>query len=297
MMNCLNRCKPLLGTYVEVSIKAELSEDDLLDLSIDAFDAINDVHNLLGFHDPQSELSKVNRLAATECVAVSTPMREVLETALMISHASNGLFDITVAPTLIRQGSLPNLHQDSIVSSTGVSGEKSGGNWQSIVLTDAGVEFLAPVLIDLGGIAKGYAVDQAIKSVLRGSKAQGIDITVNAGGDLYMSQWQERSVAVRLPDSPSSHLDLPMLAPAVATSACYYSDSVGGDGQRQSVMIDPRKAAAVDQSYSVSVFAQSCIIADALTKLAFLHPEDGALIQSLGGQGLIMNQAGEVNLL
>lgn len=289
MMNCLNRCKPLLGTYVEVSIEADLSEDDLLDLSIEAFDAINDVHNLLGFHNPQSELSKVNRLAASECVAVSTSMREVLKAALMISHASNGLFDVTVAPTLIRQGSLPNLHQDSIVC--------GAGNWQSIELTDDGVHFLNPVLIDLGGIAKGYAVDQAIKRVLRGPHAQDIDITVNAGGDLYMSQWQERSVAVRLPDSPNSHLDLPMLAPAVATSACYFSDAAGDDGRRQSVMIDPRKATAVDNTYSVSVYAQSCIIADALTKLAFLNPEDGALIQSLGGQGLIMNQAGQVNLL
>lgn len=273
----MSRCKPLLGTYVDVSIEADLDDEQLLDLSIDAFEAITRVHNRLGFHNPESELSEINRWAQSgtkEPLPISDDLRNVMSLALDLSAASDGLFDVTVAPQLVQQGSLPSMHHDAILS--------GAGNWQDVHLSDDGLAFTAPVLIDLGGIAKGYAVDQAIDRVCAQKMNVDINLNVNAGGDLYLSNWQEESVGVRYPDEPNKHYEMPMLAPALATSACYFSE-------QDSVMIHPGSGEVRVQGYSVSVFAEQCMLADALTKLAFLNPRDCRVIRQYEGRAFLLD--------
>ncbi|MBB6522649.1 FAD:protein FMN transferase [Pseudoteredinibacter isoporae] len=275
--NRINRCKPLLGTYVDVSIEADLDDEQLLDISIDAFEAISRVHDKLGFHSPESELSEVNRWSQSgtkEPIPISEDLRTVMELALQLSAASEGLFDVTIAPRLVQQGSLPHLHHDAILSGT--------GNWQDVHLTEDGLAFSAPVLIDLGGIAKGYAVDQAIERIAANKMHVDIKLNVNAGGDLYLSNWQEESVGVRYPDEPNKHYEMPMLAPALATSACYFSE-------QDSVMIHPGSGEALVRGYSVSVFAEQCMLADALTKLAFLNPRDSRVIRQFKGRAFLLD--------
>lgn len=286
MSNTLSRCKPLLGTYVDVSLEADLSDDALLDISIEAFVTIERIHNALGFHDPTTELSVLNRLAQAnqqQLRPISDDMRNVLQLALQLSQASAGLFDVTVAPTLVSQGSLPNLHQDSIVAA-------AQSNWQDIELSSEGVRFHAPLLMDFGGIAKGYAVDKAIEGITAGPTGSSINVVINAGGDLYMSHWPQQRAGIRLPHDPSSHYPLEMRAPALATSACYFSE-------QESVMIHPAKQNAVVGAHSVSVFADSCMVADALTKLAFLNPQDSSVIRQFGGQAILIDQHGQLREL
>ncbi|GAA6152266.1 FAD:protein FMN transferase [Pseudoteredinibacter isoporae] len=266
-----------MGTYVDVSIEADLDDEQLLDLSIDAFEAITRVHDTLGFHNPDSELSDVNRWAqsgSAEPIAISEDLRRVMELALNLSAASDGLFDVTVAPRLVQQGSLPHVHRDAILS--------GAGNWQDVTLSDEGLSFRAPVLIDLGGIAKGYAVDQAIARIAANKMHVDINVNVNAGGDLYLSNWQEECVGVRYPDELNRHYDMPMLAPALATSACYFSE-------QDSVMIHPGSGEALVRGYSVSVFAEHCMLADALTKLAFLNPGDSSVVRQFNGRAFLLD--------
>lgn len=275
--NRMNRCKPLLGTYVDVSIEADLDDEQILDLSIDAFEAISRVHNALGFHNTDSELSAVNRWALSgsdKPIPISQDLRAVMELALQLSAASDGLFDVTIAPALVQQGSLPNVHQDTILSGV--------GNWQDVHLGADGLSFSAPVMIDLGGIAKGYAVDQAIECINASKMGVDIHLNVNAGGDLYLSHWQNETVGIRLPDEPNQHVDVPMLAPALATSACYFSE-------QDSVMIRPQNGEALVRGYSVSVFAERCMLADALTKLAFLNPQDSSIIRQFKGRAFMLD--------
>lgn len=283
--NRINRCKPLLGTYVDVSIEADLDDEQILDLSIDAFDAISRVHNTLGFHSADSELSAVNRWALSgskDVLPISQDLRTVMELALQLSEASSGLFDVTIAQALVQQGSLPDVHNDAVLS--------GAGNWQNVHLCADGLSFSAPVMIDLGGIAKGYAVDQAIERVNACKMGVDIILNVNAGGDLYLSHWQNETVGVRVPDEPNLHVDVPMLAPALATSACYFSE-------QDSVMIHPKNGEALVRGYSVSVFAQKCMLADALTKLAFLNPQDSSIIRQFNGQAFILDgQSGLLQL-
>lgn len=105
-MNSLSRCKPLLGTYVELTISAEESDDMLIDMSIAAY---AEIENLMSFHNPDSELSHIN-FAYKQACKISHETEEVLLKALEISKLSNGLFDISIAAKLIEQGLSPNIN-------------------------------------------------------------------------------------------------------------------------------------------------------------------------------------------
>ncbi len=130
------------------------------------------VERLMSFHDADSELSRLNRNAGRTPQTVHPWTWAVLRRALRIAEASDGLFDITVAPLLVREGLLPGTAETSLQC----------GNWRHIVLMPDCRVFLArPMLLDLGGIAKGFAVDRAIHELTRRRCTQGV---VNAGGDL-----------------------------------------------------------------------------------------------------------------
>ncbi|MFL2583134.1 MAG: FAD:protein FMN transferase [Gammaproteobacteria bacterium] len=253
-MSRLARCQPNLGTYVEVIVSGDVNEDELISASNAAFLKINLIQSLMSFHDEGSELTRINRYAAREPVPISLETKFVLEQALWLSDKTDGLFDITVAPKLVASKALPNHNFD--LSPT--------GNWRDIIIIDNEVRFTRPLLLDLGGIAKGYAVDQAIDVV-----DDSINITVNAGGDLRMRPWRGNQVEVRHPRSPHSEsIQIQMKNCAVATSATYYSEN--------GVLIvpkDPRASVNLDKNISVSVFAKDCLLADALTKVAYLDPD------------------------
>lgn len=282
-MNTLARCKPLLGTYVEVSITADVDNQALLEMSSAIFAEIENIQQLMGFHDPETELSQLNRKAHLKPCHVSPHMAKVIGQALQLSKLSEGVFDITIAPELIRQGLLPGVDQPL------------SGNWRDIQLEDDQVYFNQPLLIDLGGIAKGYAVDCAF--AVCGAEA---DIVINAGGDLRMSHWQGQQIAIRHPDLESGELmTVDMQNAALATSAPYFTEgqrSYGAKGcvmnGEKSAMICPFSRRPVTYYQSVSVFAPNCMLADALTKVATLEPDFEPILRALGAEALVVNYPG-----
>ena len=272
-MNKIARCKPLLGTYVEISITADMEDKALLEMSSAAFNEIELIQQLMGFHNPDTELSQLNRKAHLKPCLVSPPMKEVLEQALWLSRQTNGVFDITVAPELIKQGLLPDV------------GQQACGSWQDIQLEGDLVFFNQPLLLDLGGIAKGYAVDCAL--AVCDSRAK---VMINAGGDLRMSHWQQQQVGVRDPGSPHGELVcVEMKNSALATSASYFIPD-----QRQgakSALICPSSRMPIMNNNSVSVFAPSCMLADALTKIVALNWEYENILAAVDGQALVISDS------
>jgi len=287
-MNTLTRCKPLLGTYVEVSITADMDNQALLEMSSAAFAEIEQIQQLMGFHDPDTELSQLNRKAHLKPCHVSPHMVKVIGRALELSELSGGVFDITIAPELIKQGLLPDLHQHV------------SGSWKNIQLEGDQVYFNRPLLIDLGGIAKGYAVDCALAVC-----ALDADVVINAGGDLRMSHWQDKQVVIRHPELESGEMiSVDMQNNALATSAPYFVEDqqpfgttagvkndmkVGINNGQKSSMICPFTRQPVNYRQSVSVFAPSCMLADALTKVAVLEPDFEPVLQTLGAEALVVN--------
>jgi thiamine biosynthesis lipoprotein len=128
------------------------------------------------------------------------------------------------------------------------------------------VRFHRPLRIDLGGIAKGYAVDRACEAL----RAHGVvSALVNAGGDLRVVGSTPWPVAVRHPARPAQRLPLCEIADgALATSAAYFLPMSAG--RRARALVDGRTRGLREWHGSVSVTAATCLRADALTKVVGL---------------------------
>ena len=141
-------------------------------------------------------------------------------------------------------------------------------------------------MLDLGGIAKGYAVDRALCMVENMVE----NITVNAGGDLRMKEWSGKSVGIKTSNTKGfkSIICVPMHQAAVATSGNYYMD------RNKNSIIHPSTKKSVKDQRSVSVFASSCMLADALTKVAFLDINLMPIFNPYGAKAISVDENGNI---
>ena len=95
------RARPLLGTLVEIGVKSDLPDDAFNALVNQAFARVDHIHHCMSFHDPNSELSQINRLSPGQTMMLSEHTAQVLNSALQIAQWSGGLFNPGVAPRLV----------------------------------------------------------------------------------------------------------------------------------------------------------------------------------------------------
>jgi FAD:protein FMN transferase len=260
----VRRCRPLLGTLVEISA-AGLEESELNAAVGAAFAAIERVQKLMSVHAADSELSVVNGHAARRCVPVSPETFEVLGRADRLAAESHGAFDYAVAPLLARWDLLPASLE-----------RKTTGSWRDVrLLPGRRVRFLQPLALDLGGIAKGFAVDQATETL---RKCRVRAARVNAGGDLRVFGAQPSLIHLRHPAMPGTFMErISVRDAALATSSPCFTEKVWRDPCRRrrvrvSHLVDPFRQTAVTGAVSVTVRAQECWLADALTKVVLNAP-------------------------
>lgn len=254
------RAQPWLGTIVEISVRGP-SEELCSDWITAAFAEIRKVHSLMSFHDEQSELSRLNHSAHLAGVECSKELCEVLRFAKHMYERTGGAVDISVAPTLVKQHFLPSHVQ-----------HESYGTPEDIIIEGNVVRFLKPLILDLGGVAKGYAVDLAIEKL----KSLGCEsASVNAGGDLRVFG-ESRQLYVRNDADLGVMNNMGDIADvAIATSAGYYST------QRDLVpYVNPVTRECLKTIPSVTVRAESCMMADALTKFVILKNPDSFGLRS-----------------
>ncbi|OAF17722.1 FAD:protein FMN transferase [Bradyrhizobium neotropicale] len=246
----MRRARPLLGTFVE--IEANGLVDSALDRAIaHAFEAIERVHRLMSFHDPDSDISRLNRHAASAPVAVDPWTMKVLRKARKLYQATDGLFDCAVGHEAIERGLLPSLGLDQLERGTFAALE---------CVSATAIRFSTRIAIDLGGIAKGFAVDRAVATL----RAHGVrDALVNAGGDMRVMGETPQPVHIRCPDDERHLLRVGLLRnAAIATSAA------GATVRKGSVQAAPAATFASDpEGAAYSVVAPTCLLADALTKV------------------------------
>jgi len=234
------------------------------------------IQTLMSAHDPASELSLLNREAELHPVTVSRDTFEVLRRAQGLARESGGAFDATVAPTLADWGLLPaDLRR------------QDPGSWRDVLLLGCRqVRFLRPLALDLGGIAKGFAVDRAI-GVLR---EQGVaSAAVNAGGDLRVFGPKAFTVHLRHPSAPHTFAHaIGLRQAALATSSPCFTER-SWRGRRISHLVNPWQRAAVTGGVSVSVRASECSLADALTKVVLNAPHRAPdLLARYGAQAWVL---------
>jgi FAD:protein FMN transferase len=269
------RARPLLGTYVEVT--AEGLPHSLLDRAVNAaFDAVELVQKLMSFHDPESDLSRLNRLAAIEPIEVHPWTVRVIGHALALYYATDGLFDCTIGAELLGWDLLPD---------HGFAHVQSGPSSAIQIVSKNCIVFQAPVAIDLGGIAKGFAVDRAI-AVLRGHGVR--TAIVNAGGDLRAFGAEARLIHIRDPLDRAATRPAGFLSNgAIATSSAAETLKVV-HGTRVSALVHAETREPITDCNAYSVIAPSCAVADALTKvLAQIKQTDIPCFRHLGATGFI----------
>ncbi len=291
----MRRARPLLGTIVDVQARAR--DDATAARGIEAaFAAIERVHRLMSFHDPDSDVSRLNREAFFRTVTVDKWTWRVLAAAKEFARESNGVFDVTVGRLLRKwnflprpsycyhprpntghpQGTRGNSQNKSRVVTREVlrCAQDDDANWRDIILEEENcmVRFRNRLTIDLGGIAKGFAVDRAVEAM----KSIGIEAgLINAGGDLRAFGLQEETVRVRYPLDPSRAAGVVILKNrALATSATYFSRKKHGARVR-SALVDGQTQQSFIDDVSISVAADDCMTADALTKIVFALRERG----------------------
>ena len=250
------RCKPLLGTFVEISV----SQIDGLMAVDHAFAAIQHVHELMGFHNPHSELSQINRYAHAQAVEVHPWTAQVIRIAKEIYRKSEGLFNCGIGHRLVTAGLLPR--------HINLSNHELGGIEDMHFLAPDLIESSRPVCLDLGGIAKGFAVDMAVRVLVSEGITSG---SVNAGGDLRVFGNMAFPIQIRNPELPDELIDIGSLKDgAIATSSLYFAKR----DQQQSHIINPLaqdlSEVYANVSGSYSILAKECVYADALTKVLAL---------------------------
>jgi thiamine biosynthesis lipoprotein len=251
----LRRARPLLGTLVDIRVE-ECDTGFAQRAVAAAFAEIETVHRLMSFHEAGSDLARLNRARPGDQVLVDTRTAQVLRCAEALRIESAGAFDCAVADALVAAGLLPPMP------------EAEDGAWETS--TGGRVEVTrSAARLDLGGIAKGYAVDRAVDLLLELGIRSAL---VNAGGDLRHIGAKAATIRLRDPADPSRLVaSLALRDRALASSAS--SGLAGEDSMlapRRSALIDPRSRRPLGPAAGVSVTAPSCMVADALTKVVLV---------------------------
>jgi thiamine biosynthesis lipoprotein len=281
----LRRAQALLGTFVEIEV-TDAGQCDAERAVEAAFSVIADVHRLMSFHEADSDLSRLNRMASSGAVALHPWTYAVLAMAVEMARHSAGAFDIGVAPALQRMGQLPGVSQSS---SAGMP------TWDAIeLLADNQVRFRHPaVLIDLGGIAKGFAVDRAVEAL----QSHGVrSAMVNAGGDLAAFGPEARIIHIRDPRCPDKLLcQVEVSNQALASSARRFDPFQSADSTDTAV-IEPKTQMPARAAYGATVRASSCMVADALTKVVMVAGEQaGGPLARFRASAIFVSTDGDIH--
>jgi FAD:protein FMN transferase len=308
----IRRARPLLGTFVEIAVAGAPS--DRLEAAVEAaFSAVATVHRLMSFHEPGSDVSRLNRDAATRAVKVHDWTYEVLATAIDMHRRSAGAFDISVVPALQRLGVLPDVSADlgqprssdlpmpaPLVRALACHAEGAACDAGTVhapiqLFPENQVRFASPaVKIDLGGIAKGFAVDSAVEALQQHGVADGL---VNAGGDLRVVGPRAHVVEVRDPRQPDRVIFRVTLNDAALASSAGRFDPLRSRYPLASAVIDPVTAMPAQSISGATVSAARCIIADALTKIVMNAGEGaGAALEYYGADALFVSSQGDAHM-
>ena len=280
------RARPLLGTFVEITAIGPRGCD--LDAAADAaFAAIAKVHRLMSFHEPTSDVRRLNREATTRPVQVDAWTWDVIATAVDLNRRSHGAFDITVAPLLQDAGLLPPPGSGSAAAAV----RASRGSIE--MLPDSRIRFCHPgTRIDLGGIAKGFAVDRGVEAL----RAHGVTAAlVNAGGDLAAFGQKAWSVEVRDPRDPAKTIGAIGITNEALASTGGVLDPFHSPCVAPTAVFDPRTRAPATGVVGATVRARSAMMADALTKVVMVEREAAAtLLAQLEAGALLVRHDGEM---
>lgn len=282
-MTLLRCARPLLGTLVEIRARGEPAAARRAVAC--AFEAVSRVHRFMSAHDAESDVARLNRSAHRHPVKVDPDTWRVLDTARTMAQASGGAFDICVAPVLARWGYLP----------AWLGRRDPKACWQDIeLLRGCRIRFRRHLAVDVGGIAKGYAVDRAAETLQRHGITR---FSVNAGGDLFVGDGPE-TLHVRDPADPLRLYAIGELSHAAAATSGAYFAQRERHGNIVHPIVTPASRQCAPLEGSVTVLAPQCVVADALTKIVTVLGEASPpVLNRFGAEALLLARGGSLRRL
>ena len=291
--------RPLMGMAFRIVIYSEDASVAKKASEI-AFDRVAVINAIMSDYDPSSELSKLSDLAGSGTAArISNDLFQVLQSGQILAGKSNGAFDVTAgAVTRLwrRARSLKRVPPEDVINNA-----KNSSGFRHLKLNKSQKTaelFKSGMRLDLGGIAKGYALDEALKVLRNNGLPRAL---VSAGGDIVAGEppvgkqgW--KIALLGLSDSKTEYIWLKDCA--VATSGDLFQ-FLELEGKRYSHIIDPRTGMAISEQRLVHVLAPNAMLADSLaTTISVIGQKKGLLLVAgdtrLGGRVAFRNKFGQV---
>jgi thiamine biosynthesis lipoprotein len=242
----------------------------------EVFEEIDRIDQQMSNYKPESELSQINRLAASEDVLVDPNLFALLRTSLRYSEDTGGAFDITVGPLMKAWGFFRG--QGRVPSSAELKEVLKHVGYQHVRLDPArrAIRFDVPgIELDLGGIAKGYAVDRAVRVLRENGIASafvssGMSSIYALGAPPGEKGWK---IVLRDPFDEKKAADVVYLKNFSMSTSGNYNKFFKLGGKMYSHIMDPHTGMPVEGMLATTVFAASGTDSDALSKLYVLGVE------------------------
>ncbi|MCE7902683.1 MAG: FAD:protein FMN transferase [Gammaproteobacteria bacterium PRO9] len=285
-----------MGTRIEIQIWADSEEQarPLLAAGMAEFDRIE---SWMSTYKPDSEISRVNRLAAHEAVVISPELFDIVQRSLEMSVLSHGAFDITFDSV----GRLYDFRKDVRPDADEIRENLPDINYRHVELDPAKstIRFSKEgTRINLGGIGKGYACDKVANLLRKAGVTSG---RVNAGGDTRLigdRHGKPWVVGIRDPDVEDRWVTRLALDNEAMSTAGDYERYFDEKGVRYHHIIDPKTGDSARSMRSVTVIGPDATMTDGLDDSVFiLGVEDGlALINATPGyEAVLVDAKGDVH--
>jgi FAD:protein FMN transferase len=271
------RSVPLMGTIVTIDVVANGAGDNdgaEREAAVNqAFDWFRTIERLCNRFDPDSELRRLTLHPGT-AVRASDTLFAALEFALAVAEDTGGAFDPTVGRRMEARGFDRDYRTGEAIQPSGVPDDAV--SYRDVHLDRANQTIVVdrPLLLDLGAVAKGLAIDFAAQEL-----APFEHFAIDAGGDLYLAgcnaAGEPWSVGIRHPRRDREAIEvLRISGAAVCTSGDYERPSPGGGSGHH--ILDPRTGDSADAVVSATVIAPNAMLADALATAALvMGPTEG----------------------
>lgn len=266
----VERVWPVMGTFASVTLCGDDAE--LLDIvSDETADLLETINSKMSVYIRDSEISRLNSTTGT--VAVSPLTRQMLERTRYYTEETGGAFDATVMPLIRLWGFSGGTTPEQLPSDTAIEAARHLIGIDKLEIGEESARLtVAGTTLDLGGIAKGFAVDRSYEAVIARTPVNAI---FNLGGNIRVHgkatpdrPWR---IGVQDPFEAGATLGVLTLVSgmALATSG-NYERYVMINGKRYAHIIDPRSGYPVEGMAGVTVLSESATEADALSTALFV---------------------------
>lgn len=285
-----------------ITISAVSDSKDTAETAIEkAFSEIEKLERLLNFFSEKSEIAEINKNAGEKPVVVSPETIETLERAVYASEKTNGEFDITIGPVM----TLWDFHNKIKPEDTALKEKLQLVNYKDIIIDKNSQSVYLKkkgMLIDLGGIAKGYAADRAAEIMKTSGIKSGL---VAIAGDIKASGLKPdgKPWKIGIKDPRPANKDNEIMATieladmAISTSGDYERYFIAKD-KRFHHILAPKTGYPADGCQSVSIIAKDGAVADSFSTGVFiLGVERGMkLLEDMGLDGIIVDKDGKIHM-